>query len=214
MCNIQSAVEKFENKLNLPKDFYNNLLNEDDWSFVIKMSALFEAACTHGLLVKLQSPEIESALKSIEHAHQKHGKILLITKLGVIVESQKTFLTELAELRNKLAHKIENVNFSFESYLSEMDENQKKKFVTVYGHGIHEVVEINGVSRTRKDIVLSDPKLSIWITAQEILACIYEDILGTEEKIKIKELLLSRVFPLLVQSSDSIKIEEIKQLLR
>jgi len=31
----------------LPDDFYNNLLKEDDWSFVIKLHSLIEASVTH-----------------------------------------------------------------------------------------------------------------------------------------------------------------------
>ena len=44
-ADVVSSVQK----LGLPEGFYNNLLNEDDWSFVIKLSALFEAAATHVL---------------------------------------------------------------------------------------------------------------------------------------------------------------------
>jgi hypothetical protein len=42
-------VEQFEQRLELPKGFYTDLLREDDWSFVIKLSAFLEAACTTSL---------------------------------------------------------------------------------------------------------------------------------------------------------------------
>jgi hypothetical protein len=39
---IFNDVKAFERRLGLPVGFYERLLQEDDWSFVIKLNALFE----------------------------------------------------------------------------------------------------------------------------------------------------------------------------
>lgn len=44
------AVEELVKELGLPEGFYAELLGEDDWSFIIKLHALMEAAVT-GLIV-------------------------------------------------------------------------------------------------------------------------------------------------------------------
>lgn len=55
MSDIFTDIADFEKRLNLPLGLYEKLLKEDDWSFVIKLSALFEAACTHILSVRLRA---------------------------------------------------------------------------------------------------------------------------------------------------------------
>ena len=96
-----------ENILGLPIEFYNNLLSEDDWSFVIKLSALFEAASAQALAAKLKHSEIEGALSYIEQVHPRYGKITLMLQLNIINKERQLFLTKIAELRNKIVHKKE-----------------------------------------------------------------------------------------------------------
>jgi hypothetical protein len=69
-----------------------------------------------------------------------------------------------------------------------MDKGQKDSFAKTYGHRINDKIEINGILLTRKDFTLENPKISIWITAQEIVACIHADysIHSEIEKIKTK----------------------------
>lgn len=43
-------LASLEHRLGIPKGFYARQLKEDDWSFVIKLNALFEAACAHALV--------------------------------------------------------------------------------------------------------------------------------------------------------------------
>lgn len=186
MSDLFKDVKAFESRLGLPKGFYDHLLKEDDWSFVIKISALFEAASTHLLSIKFRAPEVESELAFLEQANPRNGKIVLLKKMEAIYPNQAIFLTKLANLRNELAHKIENVGFNFQTYIDDFDKQQKKSFVSWVGHGIPDNVEIKGHKVTRSDWVVSNPKISIWLTAAEVLACMNLDIQGTEAKIKIE----------------------------
>jgi hypothetical protein len=181
---ISKEVSDLENLLGLPNGFYNSLMAEDDWSFVIKLSALFEAASGQALAAKLQHSEIESELSYLEQAK----KITLILKLNIITKEQSKFLIELATLRNTLVHNIGNVTFNWETFTSTFDENQKKSFVKVFGHGIHEHFEINGVSSNRTDFTVDNPKMAIWVTAQEVLACLHADIANSSNIEKINEI--------------------------
>lgn len=47
---IDRGILELESKIGVKSGFFASLLEEDDWSFVIKLHALFEAACTHLLL--------------------------------------------------------------------------------------------------------------------------------------------------------------------
>ena len=176
MSEIFDSVKEFERKLSLPEGFYEKLLEEDDWSFTIKMSALFEAACTHALVTKLNTPELEKSLSQLDQANSSYGKVKLLKCLNLIEDEQSDFLMKLANLRNNFVHNVSNVELTFETLIENMDKNQSKSFVKWVGHGIVEEAIIEGNSVTRKSMVLDNPKLSIWITAAEVLASLYLEV--------------------------------------
>ncbi|WP_290436652.1 hypothetical protein [Aeromonas caviae] len=181
---ISKEVSALESKLGLPSGFYNALLTEDDWSFVIKLSALFEAASGQALWAKLQHPEIENELSYLEQSK----KIALVTKLNIITKEQSTFLIKLSELRNKLVHNINKVTFDFNALTSSFDKHAKRSFANVYGHGIHENFTVDNVSFNRTNFTVENPKVAMWITAQEILACLHADIANNADIIKSNEI--------------------------
>lgn len=170
---VFADVKQFEKRLGLPAGFYVKLLEEDDWSFVIKLNALFEGACTHALVARLRAPEIEEQIARLELADSATGKVKLLSTLGCISTEQSAFLRKLAELRNNLVHNVSRVAFSYEQHLAPMDSNQKDQFVKVFGSCWKEQVELAERVVPRKQFVLENPKLSVWFASVEILACLY-----------------------------------------
>jgi hypothetical protein len=138
VTDIFTNVSDFEQRLNLPNGCYTKLLEEDDWSFAVKLSALFEAACTHTLVSKLGVPELEENFAYLDQANSKYGKVKLLKNIGAIYPEQTTFLEKLASLRNKFAHDISNVGLTFDQLIKQMDSNQKQTFVKWAGHGVVE----------------------------------------------------------------------------
>jgi hypothetical protein len=177
-------VDQFEKQLGLPEGFYNQLLKEDDWSFVIKLNALFEAATTHILVVRLQTPELEEALAHLDFAHSKYGKVALLRKLEAISKEQATLLRRIAELRNELVHDVSSVGFSFATYVSSLDENQLERLVNTFGHGVADPVPIAKKNIPRKEFVKSNPKIALWLTSIEVLACLYLEKEMTDLRLK------------------------------
>lgn len=169
-------VSEFEAKLGLPHGFYDRLLKEDDWSFVIKLSSLFEGACTHVLSARLNRPELDDAFANIDMANSKFGKIVMLKALGAINPEQFNILKALVEHRNKLIHNISNVSFSFDAFIESIDKNKLKSIITLFGHGLQENLSISGKTVTKEKFVRQNLKLSIWLTAAEILACLYLDL--------------------------------------
>ena len=45
-----AGIAELEQRIGVAPGFFDGLVQEDDWSFVIKLHALLEAACTHFLL--------------------------------------------------------------------------------------------------------------------------------------------------------------------
>lgn len=179
--NIFEELAEFEKKIGLPKGFYNALLAEDDWSFVIKLNALFEAAATHALVARLDTPELLDTLARLDFARQDCGKIKLLKKLGIISPEQAKCLQRLAELRNDLAHGIENVTFNFKEYFSKADSSQRKNIVRDFGHGLYDPLPLTDTVKVSKaEFVELDTKQALWLTALEILACMHLEYERTE----------------------------------
>jgi hypothetical protein len=169
-------VGKFEKLLGLPKGFYIGLFDEGDWSFVIKLNALFEAACTHALVARLRAPEIEDQLAQLELADSAKGKVKLLATLGSLTTDQATFLRKLAELRNQLVHNVSRVTFDYEQYVHSLDRNQREQFVKVFGRGWSDPVELHGKKIRRSAFVLENPKLSVWFHAIDVFGCLYVEL--------------------------------------
>lgn len=80
---FEVAVQ-FEKELSLPNNFFLNLLNEDDWSFVIKLHAVLEAATTF-LLVRISRNEnLETLFSNIELSNKKTGKIAFLEAYNLL----------------------------------------------------------------------------------------------------------------------------------
>jgi uncharacterized protein YutE (UPF0331/DUF86 family) len=184
---IEERIKILENDFKLPKGFYRSLLSQDDWSFVLKLAALFERACAFSLSMTLHSKLSDEFSKLDQFVRVKW-----LTKIGVITNDQSDFLQELAKLRNDLVHKIDKVNFNFSSYIGSLDKNQIKKFIRIFGFNVKEHIEINtmNIRSSKKKMLLSHPKISIWCSASEVLACIHiekDKKAIREEKRKIDE---------------------------
>jgi hypothetical protein len=76
---VLSDVSAFEQKLGLPESFYTDLLKNDDWSFVVKLNALVEAACTHALSMRLHAPELEEALANLDLGTSLSAYLTMLT---------------------------------------------------------------------------------------------------------------------------------------
>jgi hypothetical protein len=165
---VLEEIAELENKVGLPQNFFHNLTGEDDWSFVIKLNALFEAASTHLLVSKLNVPELENNFTYLDFGNQKFGKVALLKKLECISKDEAKFLQVIFELRNMLAHNIKNVNFQFSEYIESLDKNQKKSFVKAIKCG-RETIQWNCTEQPREKYILSHPKILIIIVASDIL---------------------------------------------
>jgi hypothetical protein len=183
-----SEIKSLVVLLGLPDGFYENLLHEDDWSFVVKLNALFEGACTEVLSSCLGTSKITEALANLDFAHSKCGKIAMLKSLEAITSQQATFLRTLAELRNNLVHNISNVHFSFAEHMASRDENQKKSLIKALGHGIQDNVPIADKMVPRNLFVEENPKLALWLTAAEVLACLHLEFARTELRLASSDL--------------------------
>lgn len=72
-----------------------------------------------------------------------------------------------------------------------MDKNQFKTLVKNFGHGVNDSIEIANERVPKDKFVRENPKVSLWLTAAEILACLYVEFKVAE--LHLKELALSEL---------------------
>ncbi len=127
---VYPALERLEARLGLPKKLSEGFLNEDDWSFIIKLHALFEAAVTALLVKEIGNQQLEPILWRLPMSDDEVGRVRIGRALGLMSDEDAKFIRRLSNLRNIVAHRVENVNFDLRSHVRNMDANQRKSFVT------------------------------------------------------------------------------------
>jgi hypothetical protein len=165
-------IEYFEKDIGIQKGFFNNLLKEDDWSFIIKLHSLFEAAVTHLLTKALERDELEDVISNLALSDMKTGKLGFVKSLKLLSKEERTFIHSLSELRNMLVHNISNINFNLINYVN--DGNNLKKFIKSFGFSIAEKPTFNNRKVDRNEFIKYSPKVTIWLGAFACLNSIYK----------------------------------------
>src|SRR5690242_8323284 len=99
---ILDAVREIEKAVGLDQPLFLRLIDEDDWSFVIKVHALIEAAVTHLLVIASGKNELENIYTFLELSDSRTGKLAFVRELGLLENKYRRFIKTLSELRNKL----------------------------------------------------------------------------------------------------------------
>lgn len=114
LIEINQILHELEREADLPPGFCTQLLLEnDDWSFVVKLHALCETAITQTVLKTLERPEIDDTVARLF----MKTKIVLAVDLKILSKDSANFLGALGFLRNRLAHDVRQVGrFSLAAY--------------------------------------------------------------------------------------------------
>jgi hypothetical protein len=183
------AVSDLETELGLPKGFFNGLVHEDDWSFVIKLHALFESAFAYvvGHKLGVQVADIIARLDM----NGERGKVAFARALGLITEDERRFLKLLSKLRNRCAHGIRQaVEFSLPGYVEGLSRDARKEFLReVRGDEPDRQMTVGKSTVSHVQFVLDNPKVSIWLSSMWVLAALHM-LKETEDHVRRREKLL------------------------
>lgn len=192
---IQYAKD-FEERLGLRSDFFNELIKEDDWSFIIKLHAFIEACLTHAICSVLGRPELQKVVARLDTSNNQFGKLAFTKQLGMLNKSQRRFITRLSELRNDIVHDPRAVDFSFESFMADMTDEQRYRFCVSLS--LDEMFEPDSEPNEIRIIsfVNEVPKFGIGIAASVVIAELLLHVNAGDLDIQLK-----RVGKLLVDST-------------
>jgi hypothetical protein len=161
---IQELMKEFADitisEIEQKNEFLFALLEDTDWSMIIKSHALIESLVTDLLLSKTEEPKLRALIERLPLSDEQIGKIKVAKDYGLLSSSERTFIKKLSELRNNLVHKFENVDFNFLDYISTLDINQKKSWQKAFTWYEQE----HNVKKSWVEATIINPKKAIWLS--------------------------------------------------
>lgn len=197
------GVDSFEEKLGLKRGFFDKLQKEDDWSFIIKLHALFEAVCTQLLIFHLSEDKLSEVFSKLELSNRSIGKIVFLKEMELIGKDDRKFIYSLSELRNQLVHNVANCEFSLKEMVAKFTPSELKQFtktfspfesVTVTDNIKDGLVEVDEKRMSElMERAKEQPKLHIWVGAHNVLVSLGDNFGYSDYKqsIKAKQILYS-----------------------
>jgi len=126
---FRETLKGTEGDLGLPAGFLVELLDGDsDWSFVIKIHSLIEAALTHLLTGAFGRTELLPLFGRLHTSDTRTGKLAFAKALKLVDRNQAAFIQTISELRNRVVHDVHSVLFSFAAYVESLDANDRRTF--------------------------------------------------------------------------------------
>jgi hypothetical protein len=198
------GVRQLEEDLELPTGFFEDLAHEDDWSFVIKLHALIEAALTHLLVETIARPSLHDIFSRIDTSNVQTGKLAFADKLGLVSTDVKRFIRTLSELRNSFVHDVSNVKVDLTSFVKRLPPGKRKGLYKAFGWGLpdrelrikadQDLYDSRGLMKLFAFATFPHaPKLSIWFGAMLCLNDVSRHVslarLDTEQRQLLKDVI-------------------------
>lgn len=185
---IDKGILELQEKLNLPQDFFKNLLEEDDWSFIIKLHALIEAACSSLLLHYFEEPSLKNIISRLELSNKATGKIAFLKELDLLGDTHRRFVSSLSEWRNYFVHNVQNCNSKLQEIVDAMDKETIKKFtldfspnestLRKFANSKIKLLDDRTIAKIDTNKLIertkSNPKMHIWLGAYHLLSSIVD----------------------------------------
>lgn len=109
-------LARIEGKLGVPHGYYQTLRDTgSDWEFAIKLIVLLEAALGTVIAAKLQHDAMRNHCDRLNLVGRT-GKIDLAVGLEILKPEEANSLAVLAEIRNRFAHKVANIDRDLVSF--------------------------------------------------------------------------------------------------
>jgi hypothetical protein len=171
---LLQAVKDLSKEIGISPIFFLNLMDEDDWSFVIKSHAFLEAALSHLITVTLEVEELAPIFSRLEMTNSSYGKVEFAKALRILGKDERRFIRSLSELRNELVHNVHKIDFNLREYVARLDRNQFKSFVKSFGYFADEESFIHDGKFTEvSEFAREDPKRAIWFSLINLAGIIY-----------------------------------------
>jgi len=164
---LNRLVRDVSQELAIDSEFLFGLLRLDDWSFVIQLHALVEAAVTHLLVHSTREGRLQTFYQRLALQNERTGKLAVVSALELLEPWHIRHIKALSGLRNRLAHDIRMVSFSLSDDIA--DDSRADEFVGQFSGG-----SIGEKDRPSwRPILRRDPKFFVWMQAIIVTGHVY-----------------------------------------
>lgn len=124
-----ARLARIEGKLGVPHGYYQSLLeNGSDWEFAIKLVVLLEAALGAVIAAKLQNDVMREHCDRLNLVGRT-GKLDLAVGLQVLKPEEASAFAILAEVRNRFAHRVQNINSNLETFARSLPKGDLPRYL-------------------------------------------------------------------------------------
>jgi len=194
---LSEQLRAFESELGLRDGFIDALKHEDDWSLVVKSHALVEAALAQLLAHQLGYPEELLDFFSDLQVGGKAGKLAAVRSLNVLDPRTCRFIEVLTGIRNRLVHRISNVDFNLVAYVQafsgeRLEQEHRALDLAFLDDDPNALIDLGLSSEadpiTVRQLFLSWPKGVLIASLRMVLFEIYGKLLGARATIQSRTL--------------------------
>jgi hypothetical protein len=172
---IEGSVRLIEKEVGLREGFLEELRREDDWSFIIKVHALLEAAISHLLCRALGRDEFAGVFAFMDLSDKRAGKMAFVRALGVLEKPDRRFISSLSELRNQLVHNVRNAGFDLQGYVNGLTPEKLRAFAQNFdSFSVGNRVDFDGQQLAPEEVFKREAKRAIWWSAMVTVALVYQ----------------------------------------
>lgn len=162
---LDSSSQSLEKDYNEKLNFLAKLLDDDDWSFVIKSHSLIESLVTEIIIEKLNEPILKSFIERLPLHGDEISKIRIIKTYDLLSKGQITFIAKLSIIRNNIVHKFENLSFTFDNYQRDLNKDNLKN----WKNALLESNSNKELQNKLSELVDKDPKIAVWLTLSSFI---------------------------------------------
>jgi hypothetical protein len=183
------TTAEFQERLGLPKGFFDGLLKESDWAFVIKLHASLESCLTRAICAKLGRPELEDIFARLETSNESTGKIAFAKRLGLLDRRMQKFVRTLSEIRNKIVHDPHNTAFDFQNYWDSLEPAEHAR--VCFALALEDANESHSrdLNQTPLSAFVNDiPKFGIGLAMTVVMTSLYTHAQSGDLDVTLREL--------------------------
>ncbi len=136
-----------QTELGIPRKALKAFNEADDWTAVIVMHAIAESVLNK-LIVSRLGEELEDFVANLTVGNRSTGKLTCCEVLGLLPKHRINFIAALSGIRNKIAHYVENYEFTYETWFERhpgafdsMRDSLKPAFTQIQLKGVQSTVE-------------------------------------------------------------------------
>ena len=198
---VDNGINILEKHIGLENNFFKNLLEESDWSFIIKLHSLIESIITSLLVFHFNESKLNKVFSQLELSNKITGKLAFIKEIDLLGKEDIRFIYTLSKLRNNFIHNVKNCNITLSDWIKKLDKKQLNNFA-VFMRPME--AKLNNTSIIKRDKILlkqiekkslidfarETPKLHIWLGAYCLLIDIIDSYYYSDyiQSIKAKDI--------------------------